>query len=261
MYQYTYSIVVGHCRKPGNTELKDYLNPKYITNMKVIKKDFVDENTISFCGNGRKLSSGTAYFMQKPNGKIVLGGKQCAQENSTTDLNQIPNFTKSLIARREGSTNSGSKKASESSQRNLNKSKALTYMLLREEKLTRFKYYKKSLSYDDLRTYYESYKETYDLSEKAISHILNIEKKVSGKRISLKNLSTCYAYEYILARTLVVLENKNNTDGIEYVKSLREDLYKYCNLTSSQIEGLAKWLKYLPKDLAEAKLERFYNEK
>lgn len=229
--------------------------------MKVIKKDFVNENTISFCGKGRRLSSGTAYFIKKPDGEIVFGGKQCAQENSTTDLNQIPNFTKSLIARREGSINSGSKTTLKSSRSDLNKSKALTYMLLREEKLSKFEYYSKPLSYDVFRNYYEIYKETYDLTEEAVNHILNIEKKLSGKRISLKNLSICYAYEYILGRTLATLENKNNNDGVEYIKSLRKDLYKYCNLTLSQIEGLSKWLKYLPKDLAEAKLERFHYNK
>ena len=229
--------------------------------MKVIKKDFVNENTISFCGKGRKLSSGTAYFLLKPNGEIVYGGKQCAQENSNTDLSQIPDFTKSLFSRREGSTRIGSKTNLETTRNDLNKSKALTYILLREEKLSEFKYYSKSLSFDVLQKYYETYKETCDLTQDAVNHIMNIEKKLSGKKLSLKNLSTCYAYEYVLERTLVHLEKKSNEDGIKYVKSLRKYLYEKCNLTISQIEGLSKWLKYLPKDLAEAKLEKFHYDK
>ncbi len=228
--------------------------------IKVIKKDFVNENTISFCGKGRKLSSGTAYFLLKPNGEIVYGGKQCAQENSNTDLSQIPDFTKSLISRREGSSSVSSKTNIElaSTRNNLNKSKALTYILLREEKLSEFRYYNKPLSFDVLKKYYNTYKETHDLTQDAVNHILNIEKKLSGKNLSLKNLSTCYAYEYILGRTLVCLEKNNNDAGIKYIKSLKEHLYKKCNLTVPQIEGLAKWLKYLPKDLAEAKLEKFH---
>lgn len=229
--------------------------------MRVIKKDFVDENTISFCGNGRRLSSGKAYFLQKPNGNIIYGGKQCAEENSTTDLSQIPDFTKSLLTRREGNQNNGNKTNNNTNRNDLNKTKALTYMLLREERLPLFKFANKSLSYFKLQEYYKSYKETYDLSEGDIRHILNIEKKLSKSKISLKNLSTCYAYQYILGRTLNYLEKKNNTDGIEYIRSITNSLQSFCSLTIGQVNGLSKWLQYLPKDLAEAKLENFdYNE-
>ena len=234
--------------------------------MRVIKKDFVNENTISFCGKGRRLSSGKAYFIQNPNGDIIYGGKQCAEENSTTDLTQIPDFTKSLITRREGSQNNGNKTNHDTNRNDLNKTKALTYMLFREERLPLFKYASKSLSYEPLQEYYESYKETYDLSEDAIRHILNIEKKLSKskiplRRLSLRNLHTCCAYEYILERTLDCLEKKNNKDGVEYTKGLMDWLHNKCHLTVGQIDGLSKWLQYLPKDLAEAKLENFdYNE-
>ena len=79
--------------------------------------------------------------------------------------------------------------------------------------------------------------------------------------MSLKNLSTCYAYQYILGRTLNCLRKKDNEEGVEFIKSLTRYLLTNCYLTNKQIEGLAKWLQFLPKDLAEAKLERFNYEK
>ena len=57
--------------------------------MYVLKKDFVDENTESYCAKGKKLSSGKAYFLQDKNGNIHFGGKQCAEIHGTNDLSQI----------------------------------------------------------------------------------------------------------------------------------------------------------------------------
>ena len=104
--------------------------------MIVLKKDFVNENEKSYCKD-RRLSSGKAYYLQKDNGDIVYGGKKCAEYYSNTDLSQIPDLTKSLIARHDGRTTTGGGTNAGGTQNDMSKSKAISYILLREEKLSK----------------------------------------------------------------------------------------------------------------------------
>jgi len=224
--------------------------------MIVLKKDFVHEDTESFCAKGKKLSSGKAYYLKDMNGNIHYGGKQCAEKHATNDLSQIPDLTKSLIARHDGNSTVGGSGGTGGGQDNTEKSKAITYILLREEKLLHYTLGGKSISYNILEGYYKTYQKDNDLPDSAVNHILNIEKK-SIKRLSLKNLLNSHAYQYILERTLDHLTQKGNSKGMKFINDLLDGLTHYCSLTDSQIDGLSKWLQYLPKDLREAKLKDF----
>ena len=229
--------------------------------MYVFKKDFVDENTNSYCGK-KKLSSGTAYFLRDYNGNIRFAGKKCAEKCATNNLKQIPDFTKSLISRREGQANGGGTAYSNNSSNDFSKADAITYIVLREEKLSEYEINGKGLSYEVLKEYYEQYKRDSDLSDQAVAHILKIESNVSikNKRLSLINLSTCYAYQFILERTIVALTKNNNVSGVSFVKDLlhgESGLKLYCSLTKKQINSLSKMLQFLPGDLKEAKLRCF----
>ncbi len=231
--------------------------------MIAIKKDFVNEETESYCGKGRKLSSGKAYYLRDANGVIHFGGRQCAELHAANDLSQIPDLTKSLIARHEGQPNGGKNiSLRDNQQHDLEKPKAIAYLLLREEKLSEFRFKNRPLSYEVLKNYYFEYKDSLDLTSKAVSHILNIERKsmTVNKRYSLKNLSTCYAYKYILERTLDALIKNENQKGIKYVNDLingEKGIMQFCSLTEEQITGLSKWLQFLPQDLREARLRKF----
>ena len=231
--------------------------------MIALKKDFVNENTESYCAKGKLLSSGKAYYLLDSYGNIHFAGKQCAEQYATNDLSQIPDLTKSLTARHEGTSTGGRTIGGTNKQNDFDKSKAITYLLFREEKLSDYTLNGKSMSYSKLQEYYQIYKNENDLSNDAIRHILNIEKYTVeniNRRLSLKNLSTCYAYQYILERTLEHLRNNNNNEGIEFVNSLLngdKGLKKYCGLTQEQIVGLSKWLQFLPQDLRETKLKNF----
>lgn len=227
--------------------------------MIVIKKDFVNENTESFCSKGRILTSGKAYFIQDEYGNIVYGGKKCAESLSNTDLTQIPDLTRSLISNHEGRIG-GRCGGTGNKQIDTKKSKAITYLMLRVETLHDFKYLSKSLSNPILQKYYQEYQQNHDLSDDAIIHILNIENKLSlgmHKKLSLKNLSTCHAYGYLMKRILAHLEEQYNQDGIMFINNLLEGLHNYCSLTDRQIYGLSRWQQYLPEDLRDAKLKKF----
>jgi hypothetical protein len=224
--------------------------------MIVLKKDFVHEDTESFCAKGKKLSSGKAFYLKDINGNIHYGGKQCAEKHATNDLSQIPDLTKSLIARHDGHSTEGGSGRTDGEQNNTEKSKAITYILLREEILSHYTLSGKGISYSILEGYYKIYQKDNDLPKNTVNHILNIEKK-STKRLSLKNLLNCHAHQYILERTLDHLTQKGNVKGIKFINDLLDGLTQYCSLTDKQIDGLSKWLQYLPKDLSEAKLKKF----
>lgn len=229
--------------------------------MKILRKDFVPEDTESYCG-GRRLSSGTAYYMQDSNGKIHFGGKQCAEKHGENDWRDVPDLTmalKSLTTHTvENSQTNHSKKATSS--KDDRKLKALDYLILRAVKLKDFSIEKRKLSYTKLDEYYLLYQENGELDDDIITHILNMEnyaKEKINRRLSLPNLLTCYAYKYILERVLVHLQKKGNNEGEQFITSLQSYLSTHCYLTEKQISGLKNWLQFLPKELREAKLESF----
>ena len=213
------------------------------------------EDAESYC-NKRVLSSGKAYFLQDNYGNIHYAGKQCAEQNSNTNLSLIPDLTKSLISNKEGSHSGGGSSAGGGLTVDNNEALAITYILLREEKLNDFQFEGKSLSYAVLKSYYEKYTLDKKLETKDVQHILNIEKK-APVLLSLKNLSTGYAYQFILERTLNYLRIYDNKKGIIFIDGLIEYLKKNCKLSIKQIEGLNNWLQYLPQDLRESKLKSF----
>ncbi len=226
--------------------------------MKIIKKDFVDENTESYCAKGHKLSSGTAYFMQAKEGTIHFGGKQCAETHGTNNLKDIPDLTKSLVSLTAHTTSGGGGggKASEGNEKAI----AVAYLLLRQELMSDFRLNKRPISHDNLREHYESYRETGELSESAVRHIVRTESYVAkniDEKLSLNNLSTCHAYKFILDRTSAHLRAKSKTDGVDFVASLKRYLLANCTLTPGQISGLKRWIQYLPNDLKNAKLKDF----
>lgn len=226
--------------------------------MLIIKKDFVNENTISCCGKGKKLSSGTAYYMKSTDGMIHYGGKKCAESLASNNINSVPDLTKSLISMTTSSkpvSSGGSGERQEENRRAI----AIAYLLLREELLKDFKCKERSLSHETLSSYYDDYKRG-ELGDDAVDHIISIENYVSTKieyKLSLRNLSTCHAYNFILNRVLAHLTLKSNEKGISYVSSLKTYLETNCTLTDSQVEGLKRWVEYLPRELRDAKLLKF----
>ncbi|WP_062271164.1 hypothetical protein [Endozoicomonas arenosclerae] len=231
--------------------------------MKILKKDFVEETTESYCAKGHKLSSGTAYFMRDRGGNIHYGGKQCAELHGTNNVSDVPDLTKSLVSLKQGESGTSSGASQKTTSEKNERSTAISYLLLREELLKDFSLKNRRLSFEKLKEYYNYYKENDDLTESQIKHIINIEsfsKKNINSKLSLKNLSTCHAYRFILNRTFYYLEKKNNDKGIAFILSLRSHLLRKCSLTLEQIEGLKRWIQYLPNDLRNAKLRDFEYE-
>ncbi|MCX2683532.1 hypothetical protein OQH62_06585 [Campylobacter sp. MIT 21-1684] len=188
------------------------------------------------------------------NGQIFQAGKQCAKQHSQTDLSSVPDLTTSLLVNfTKDKCNSSSSHSPTGQQKPNKKSQALTYLLLREEKLKELGF--ENISYNKLQPYYQEYKNNYDLSEEAINHINNILNSPNiPKKFSLSNLSTCYAYYYKMQKALQHLSQEN----IEYINDLLQYLKIHYHLTDKQIDALAKWFEHIDcKEIREAKLKKF----
>ncbi len=208
--------------------------------MKTIKKDFVAEDTPSYCNN-RPLSSGKAYYLEDSNGNIYYGGKTCAEKHTNTDLTQIPDLTKSLINNVAGH-GGGGRGGIGSGTINHDKSLAITYLILREEKLLSYPFIQK-FKFQKLTDLYNKYITNEDLAEQEVKNVLFYIDNSKGfnDKLSLKNLETCYAYDYIIERALTHVNNR------AFIEGLLSDLQNKCTLTNAQINGLGRWLENLPQ--------------
>ncbi|ASM38964.1 MAG: hypothetical protein SPI03_02865 [Campylobacter sputorum] len=224
--------------------------------MIVVKKDFVLEYTKSY-HYGKKLTSGKAYYLKDDNGNTYYASKYYIDKYLNVDLSKIPDLTTSLISMTTNENSINKTHTGNDNKFNHDKSNAITYIILRQEKLIEYNL----SSYEPLKKYYDKYISDGNLNDKDINHIINIEKRAKQRntKLSLYNLRTCYAYEFILKRTLNYLEQNQKTNGVKFITSLISYLRKNYTLSENQIKGLENWLDYLPKDLRETKLMNFKN--
>ncbi len=217
--------------------------------MKLLKRDFVPKDTKSICD--RPLISGKAYYIDD-NGTIKYASESYVRSNfSKEERDNIIDFTKGLIASFENISSDNEKANLNGGGKKIDKyHKAVLYICLYEEKMNNFDLAKKK---PFIQKMYEIYKEKGGLSDNQVDVILEIEKQERQYRKSLKNLLTCYAYEYKIKRALEVLPE----DKKEFMKDILADLYKYKNLTTKQIEGMKNWFEYLTDDLKNTKLKEF----
>lgn len=218
--------------------------------MIAIKKDFVPEDTRSYCNNGF-LRSGKAYFMKDNNGIIHYGGEICAKNKTNTDLTKIPDLTRALIKSIAGNQGNGGGNGDNGTSTITDKSRAITYLVLREEKLVNWLFIQ-NYRFTQLTDLYNNYIQNNDLTQQEVSSVLfyiNNSKKIDSK-LSLENLETCYAYDYILERALTHVNNR------VFIEGLLANLKDKCYLTNAQINGLDKWLEHLPQ-MEECHLRNF----
>lgn len=213
--------------------------------MIAIKKDFVPENTRSYCGNGL-LDSGKAYYMKDNNGIIHYGGKTCAERETNTDLTILPDLTKALINNVAGNQGNQGGNGNNGTPTITDKSSAITYLVLREEKLVNWLFIQ-NYRFTQLTDLYNNYIQNNDLTQQEVSSVLfYINNSVTNhdSKLSLSNLENCYAYKYIFERAL---NRTNNVTTINFIQSLQTQLENNATLSTNQTNGLHISLQYLPQ--------------
>lgn len=228
---------------------------------KILKKDFIPKDSKSILNY--ELPSGKAYFLEDSEKNIVYASDAYVRKHfSRNDRGHVIDFTKGLIATFEKDLEGGTSKKG-NGENHINNSKerdyrkALLYLFFYVEKMSNFKGFRKNTFLENV---YSHYRESNFLSPKQIECVLKIERKYSQEAnnfgyfvFSLKNIITCYAYEYKIKRAIDELNDKDR----DFLKSILNFLYENLYLTDKQIDGVRKWFAYLPKELKEAKLKDF----
>ncbi|OSQ39626.1 hypothetical protein [Thalassospira mesophila] len=208
-----------------------------------IRKDFIFSATCHECG--RALTSNVAVIALDDEGNELAFGPTCIRkvlDNAAEQkLKDIPDFTKAIKL----TPISGKEKNSTLSEKShlaradkLLKQKALTYLILRQEKVP-------GVSYEVLAEYLKKYKSGQDLTDGEIRHILNIERKFAGSRLGEKNLMTVYAYLRCIDQALPYIhEDKRN-----FLESIKKQLLTKYYLTSTQVEKTGEWISRVPGEI------------
>lgn len=213
----------------------------------IIHKDFSrGEQRCVLCH--RELKANKAYYGYIYNNRereYGFFGKSCA-EKIFKNLKTIPDLTKSLKI-----------KTIQEEVRPLSpkEERAISYLLLRQEKLKDFKAFegKEVLFRKDLEEYKKAYMEYGTLEEEEIEHITNIEKKVP-RVLGLENLLVCYAYAYKIELAI----SYTKEDRRSYLQSKLDFLKNNCYLHKKDIEGIKKWFdKIEDKEIREGEIGDF----
>lgn len=160
--------------------------------------------------------------------------RKILNEEGLAKLKVTPNFTQAAPGEeREGRNNGGAMINESGNPRDREAAclrRVLTYLLLRQERLAHIP----GATYDPLSAYANDYRQSCQLSENALKHILNIERKCADGKYSLGNLQTVYAYDCCLDRVLEATPTSKQGWLRDVQVSLRQELY----LSQKQAQGV-----------------------
>lgn len=220
--------------------------------MKLLKRDFIPSYVKSICE--RPLPSGKAYYIEINNETKYASPEYTRKHFSKKEIANIPDLTKGLIAtfEKENDFIPFNENGGFISQKDIDKYNAILYIIYREEKMHNFSMGEKNFT---LKDFYYYYQERENLLDHQVKMILDIENEEKSKRKSLKNLATCYAYEFKIKRALEVLNQREEDDS--ELQQLLQSLYENLKLTKSQIKTVKGFFKGLTDDLKDSKLQEF----
>ena len=204
----------------------------------VIRKDFTTgPQKCDLCS--RPLASFKAYIMQDiSTGEIIFAGPKCALKNlhkgqSLSGVPDLTTFTTTLNTRPGGTSKStlhgniGSENVVDQE-----KQRALEYLMLREEKLSKVL----NCSYHVLAQLYQKYRNG-GLSPDDINHINNIEAK-APEGLALSRLKEIYNALFWIDVAIPKIPKDKTT----FLINVRESIIKHKNITDRQKEGINGWL-------------------
>ncbi len=200
-----------------------------------LRKDLTETSEkCAFCS--RYLKSLKAYVLQDiKTGEVVFSGPDCAKKNLAVghSLKGIPDLTKFTSATASRSSTSSGGGNTGTRHTDIERQSAIEYLCLRESKLSSMI----NCSYPVLANYYQEYLKG-ELSEDAIRHIKNIEKK-TPESLKLGVLQKCYNYVFWIDIAISRLDE----DKRSFLNSIRRTVLARKNLSTDQFISLNAWLK------------------
>lgn len=205
---------------------------------RLLRIDFTDDQACAFCPN--RLTTGIGRVLVDDAGNEVFAGPVCAKKNARNAGEKVPNLTLASLepeaAKPTPTSPSGDKalakpRAPRVSDEEVQRQHAISYLLLRAEKLSAYK----GMCFGRLQEVYERYRAR-GLSENDQTYLQNLMAKVERERpeYSYANLQALYACHFWIERFL----GQENSD---FIRGLRHYLRSNLYLKPAQIEGLNKW--------------------
>ena len=164
----------------------------------VIRKDFTHaDNVDCVLGCGRHITSGVAYVVQDENGYVGFAGRTCVRRavNYDADHATIPNFTASTfaVAVAGGGGNAGGNAGNNGGGHAAdNRQIAVTYLLLRFERLNHYRILAKSNG-GMLAQIYARYRTNPNIPDTDINYLLACANNITNHlRFNYRNLMAFY---------------------------------------------------------------------
>lgn len=202
----------------------------------LLRKDLIPIDTkCEFCS--KTLKSGKGYLLISDLGSYVYAGKKCAMNNSSNGgtINKLPDLTRYTISPEDENVNPplmpgghGGRPANTPADE---VRQASEYLILRQQSL---KPYLPGISYSGFDKYYLSYQES-TLDDKAVRHIINVEKKAPDK-LKLKTLQKCYNYLFWI--DVAIQRIGEDHKGTEFLQGVRDYMIKNYSITDIQKDGV-----------------------
>jgi hypothetical protein len=205
-----------------------------VTKMRIIRRDFVEDDSCYFCHRQHTLTTKIAYIIGLENGEETQCGPCCAKNHfSKIIVTNTPDFTRATIECNSKESNG----KGDNSNNNINSTKELEYLHLRCKYLDDFADSTK-IKYQPLMDIYN--KNNFEINDEDKKHINNIMNKLKNTKLSYENLMACYQAKKII--NMWIKQENNNIDSLNFAKKLYERLKKYCYFTVKQVIGLNNWI-------------------
>jgi hypothetical protein len=209
--------------------------------IKIIRKDFVGNDSCYFCIPKHTLTTKIAYIIELENGEETQCGPCCAKKKfGKTAVANVPNLTRSANEYESKKTNNNSRGGN--STNNVNTNKELEYLLLRCKYLDDFSTFPRIL-YQPLIDIYN--KNQFEIDTEDRKHIAGIMNKWKDTKLSYENLMACYQAKRILS--IWISQETDDIKSVDVAKRFYNFLKKNCYLTEKQVIGLNKWIVYMKK--------------
>jgi len=203
-----------------------------VTNMKIIRRDFVEDDNCFFCK--RTLKTKIAYIIELEDGKEIQCGPCCAKKHfDKIVVANTPDFTRAVVEY----VSKKSKSKDGNSIDNNNSTKELEYLLLRCKYLDDFDNFNKLKIQPLVDVYNKNHFEINDRDKKNINIIMD---KLKDTKLGYKNLMACYQAKKIL--NMWIKLKYDDIESLNVAKKFYNSLKEYCHLTDNQVIGLNRWI-------------------
>lgn len=205
---------------------------------RLLRIDFTDDQACAFCPN--RLTTGIGRVLVDDAGNEVFAGPVCAKKHARNAGEKVPDLTLASFEPDSGKAapSPGTKRrapagprAPRVSDEEAQRQRAISYLLLRAEKLAAYK----GMCFGRLQEVYVRYRAR-GLSANDQTYLQNLMAKVERERpeYGYANLQALYACHFWIERFLA-------EEDSDFIRGLRHYLRSNLHLKPAQIAGLNKW--------------------